>query len=202
MKVARIVVFGLALVAFGCSSSDGEGRSVVDASSSTGNDGTDAGSFADGTDGSTGATGTAGTEGTSGAPSTTGDDGATTAADGFDSAEGFDGADGADGATGFTGATGSTGGAGGTGGGAGTGSCADIFTCANACGEANYEVCFQGCLDAATPEAKANFDSLLACISTACPDSSDSCIEGAFTGACAPQANACVGGGGGTTINY
>ena len=134
-----------------------------------------------------------------------GSDGETGSSDGGNGS----GASGANGGSGGTGASGGTtssggGGTGGvttsggtTGGGAGNLSCSGIVQCIQACGQTD-EACAQACANNASADGGAKFNALIGCLQTACPQADQTCIQGAFSGACAAEVQACglaLGGG-------
>jgi hypothetical protein len=104
---------------------------------------------------------------------------------------------------------------GGGGGGSGTANCGDTVTCLNGCA-ATDQTCQTNCFNSATPQAQMLLNTALQCLDMACPSKGggvcdqsaanynsmacDQCFQGAQTGQCGSQVNACLndtGGGGG-----
>ncbi len=192
MKVARLFVLGMTLVASGCySSSGGRLNDVMDgAAGADGMDGDSASVGVDGNTNTTGMTGTDGFDGATGMSSTSGVDGLTTATDQTDGLDGTTGADGIDSSTGSTGGSG----------GVGTEECPGIVTCTQSCVPGD-NACIQNCISTGTVFAQQQAQALFNCVAQACPTGEKACVDMSFTTSCSAEAQECTGiaGGGGTT---
>lgn len=73
----------------------------------------------------------------------------------------------------------------------GDNNCPSTWTCITGCEDF---VCVDGCYDSATVHAQNLANAFAVCIGTVCtdPNTFDTCMEDAKTGACKSQWNACV----------